>query len=95
VENGRARSKVARLGVRLRVWPASGSADSEGEYFGIDSLVEYDWQSALGRFKHSSIHRHGAEQLQSHLLPSQRDERPPEQGRVDSVHAKILREIRG
>lgn len=55
MENGRARSKVARLGVRLRVWPASGSGDSEGEYFGIDSLVEYDWQSALGRFRHSSI----------------------------------------
>ncbi len=49
----RAKGKAARLGVRLKVRtasPASPAADAApgGSHFGLDSLVEYDWQVALG-----------------------------------------------
>ncbi len=57
----RARTSPARLGVRLKVWsePRSGaqsrsdSRDHSGEdvvvsRFSMDSLVDYDWQAALG-----------------------------------------------
>ncbi|MEW6301626.1 MAG: SNF2 helicase-associated domain-containing protein, partial [Thermodesulfobacteriota bacterium] len=48
------RGKAARLGIHLKVRaPASASASPGASapgntYFGMDSLVEYDWQIALG-----------------------------------------------
>ncbi|MDI6637845.1 MAG: DEAD/DEAH box helicase [Bacillota bacterium] len=51
---GENRGKAARLGIHLKVRaPASASASPGAgapgnSYFGMDSLVEYDWQIALG-----------------------------------------------